>query len=60
MIATEILAPIGCVDLMREMAPTIPIGPVGQPEEIAQAAIWLLSPAASCVHGTTVDVTGGR
>lgn len=60
MIATDILEPIGGDELMRETAPTIPIGRVGQPEEIAQAAIWLLGPAASYVHGTTIDVSGGR
>lgn len=60
MIATDILEPIGGEELMRQTAPTIPIGRVGQAEEIAQAAIWLLSPAASYVHGTTIDVSGGR
>ena len=60
MIATDILEPIGGAALMRQTAPTIPLGRVGQPHEIAQAAIWLLSPAASYVHGTTIDVSGGR
>lgn len=60
MIATDILEPIGGDELMLQTAPTIPIGRVGQPEEIAQAAIWLLGPAASYVHGTTIDVSGGR
>jgi NAD(P)-dependent dehydrogenase (short-subunit alcohol dehydrogenase family) len=60
LIETEILEPIGGADLIRELAPSIPIGRAGQPDEIAQAAIWLLSPAASYVHGTTIDVSGGR
>ena len=60
MIATDILEPIGGVELMRQTAPTIPLGRVGQAEEIAQAAMWLLSPAASYVHATTIDVSGGR
>ena len=60
MIATDILEPIGGAALMREVAPSIPIGRVGQPEEIANAAIWLLGPDASYVHGTTIDVSGGR
>lgn len=60
MIATEILDPIGGEALMRDTAPTIPIGRVGQPEEIARAVVWLLSPAASYVHGTVIDVSGGR
>ena len=28
--------------------------------EIAEAATWLLSPAASYVHGAILDVSGGR
>ncbi len=60
MIATDILEPIGGAALMREVAPSIPIGRVGQPEEIANAAIWLLGLDASYIHGTTIDVSGGR
>lgn len=59
-IATDILEQIGGEDLIRQVSPTIPIGRVGQSAEIAQAAIWLLSPGASYVHGTTIDVSGGR
>lgn len=58
--ATDILEPIGGAELIRQVSPTIPIGRVGLADEIAQAAIWLLSPAASYVHGTTIDVSGGR
>jgi NAD(P)-dependent dehydrogenase (short-subunit alcohol dehydrogenase family) len=36
------------------------MGRHGEPDEIAQAAVWLLSPAASYVHGAVVDVSGGR
>lgn len=59
---TNIYSCIHCAgaELMRQTAPTIPIGRVGQAQEIAQAAIWLLSPGASYVHGTTIDVSGGR
>ena len=59
-IATDILEPIGGKELLRQVGPTIPIGRVGQPLEIAQAAIWLLGAGASYVHGTTIDVSGGR
>lgn len=59
-IDTDILTPMGGAALMAQLAPTIPLGRVGRAEEIAQAAIWLLSPAASYLHGTTLDVSGGR
>lgn len=36
-----------------------PNGRFGQPEEIAEAACWLLSDAASLVTGTTLSVDGG-
>jgi NAD(P)-dependent dehydrogenase (short-subunit alcohol dehydrogenase family) len=36
-----------------------PIGRFGRPEEIGEAATWLLSDAASFVNGTTMPVDGG-
>jgi len=36
-----------------------PIGRVGQPDELAEAAAWLLSDAASYVTGATIAVDGG-
>jgi NAD(P)-dependent dehydrogenase (short-subunit alcohol dehydrogenase family) len=37
-----------------------PAGAVGTPDAIAQAAVWLASDEAAFVHGTVVDVDGGR
>jgi len=37
-----------------------PLGRPGTPEEVAEAAVWLLSDAASYVTGGILDVTGGR
>ena len=36
-----------------------PIGRLGRPEEIAEAVVWLCSPAASLVTGVTMPVDGG-
>jgi NAD(P)-dependent dehydrogenase (short-subunit alcohol dehydrogenase family) len=38
----------------------VPMKRGGQPEEVANAILWLLSDEASYVTGTILDVTGGR
>ncbi|WON77944.1 SDR family oxidoreductase [Serratia sp. UGAL515B_01] len=39
---------------------TLPMQRGGQPEEIAQIIVWLLSDAASYVTGSFIDAAGGR
>jgi NAD(P)-dependent dehydrogenase (short-subunit alcohol dehydrogenase family) len=41
------------------VAPTVPLGRAGQPEEIAGAAAWLLSDDAGYATGTVIRVAGG-
>lgn len=41
------------------MVPNIPMGRSGQPEEIAGAVAWLLSPDASYAAGAVLRVSGG-
>lgn len=42
------------------LGPTVPIGRCGEPEEIAEPILWLLSDAASYAIGATLRVGGGR
>ncbi|MFO0233002.1 MAG: SDR family oxidoreductase [Burkholderiales bacterium] len=60
LVDTDIVGPMGGRPMLAQMAQVIPMGRHGEPDEIAQAAVWLLSPAASSVHGAIVDVSGGR
>ena len=43
--------------LVRDRA--IPLGRMGQPDEIANALVFLASPAASFMAGSIMDVNGG-
>lgn len=61
LIDTEIHAPRGGLVKMHELAKTgVPMGRTGLPEEVAEAVIWLASDAASYVHGSVIEVAGGR
>jgi NAD(P)-dependent dehydrogenase (short-subunit alcohol dehydrogenase family) len=59
-IDTEIHATGGDPGRVSRLAPTQPMGRPGTAAEVAEAALWLLSPAASYVTGTMLDVSGGR
>jgi 3-oxoacyl-[acyl-carrier protein] reductase len=45
---------------LDELATQFPLGRVGQPDDIAQAVLYLASSASSWVTGVTLDLTGGR
>ncbi|RSN59138.1 oxidoreductase [Amycolatopsis sp. WAC 04182] len=60
MIHTGLHAAAGLPDRMERIAPTIPMGRAGEPGEVAEAVLWLLSPAASYTTGTVLTVGGGR
>ena len=59
-IETEIHASGGTPDRARQMAPLVPMQRAGSADEVAQAIVWLLSPASSYTTGAVLDVTGGR
>ena len=60
LIDTEIHASGGEPDRAHVLGRTAPLGRPGTAEEIAEAAEWLLSDAASYVTGAILDVSGGR
>ena len=47
-------------DIERQMIGEIPMGRFGRPEEVAAAAGFLASPAASYITGVSLPVDGGR
>jgi NAD(P)-dependent dehydrogenase (short-subunit alcohol dehydrogenase family) len=60
LISTDIHAAAGDPSRLERLGPSVPIGRAGSAEEVAESIVWLLSPAASYVTGTVIDVTGGR
>ncbi|WP_428540760.1 SDR family oxidoreductase [Profundibacter sp.] len=59
-IDTEIHAKGGEPERGKRMEGWIPMKRMGTAEEIAEAALWLISDKASYVTGSTLDVSGGR
>jgi NAD(P)-dependent dehydrogenase (short-subunit alcohol dehydrogenase family) len=45
---------------LGRLVPTVPIGRVGDPDEIARAILFLLSAEASYILGVNLTVSGGR
>jgi NAD(P)-dependent dehydrogenase (short-subunit alcohol dehydrogenase family) len=45
---------------LERMAPLVPMGRAGSPEEIAESILFLLSDASSYTTGTVMRVAGGR
>ena len=59
-IYTDIHAAGGEPGRVDRVKPALPLRRGGQPEEVAEAILWLLSPAASYCTGTFIDVCGGK
>ena len=60
LIETDIHLATGEPDRALTLGRSTPLGRPGAPEEVAEAALWLMSDAASYVTGAILDVAGGR
>jgi len=52
--------PAEAAPMLREMAKTVPLGRFGTEAETAAGIVFLLSPAASFISGTTLRIDGAR
>lgn len=59
-IRTAIHASGGDPDRVARFEPNLPMKRGGEPEEVAEAVVWLLSDQASYVTGSFIDLAGGR
>ena len=60
LIETDIHGPAGGQARLERLGPTVPMGRVAPPDEIAGPVLFLLSEAASYITGAILRVTGGR
>jgi NAD(P)-dependent dehydrogenase (short-subunit alcohol dehydrogenase family) len=60
LIETDLHSESGAPDRLRRMSPSIPMQRAGDAREVAAGVVWLLSPAASYVTGTILEIGGGR
>lgn len=59
-IDTDLTRPWQTPENLVEWEASIPLGRIGTPEDVAQVALFLCSPAAGYITGQTITVDGGR
>jgi NAD(P)-dependent dehydrogenase (short-subunit alcohol dehydrogenase family) len=60
LVRTDIHAGAGDPDRLDRMAPGVPLGRAGEPEEVAEAIVWLIGDSCPYATGATLRVAGGR
>ena len=60
LIETELHDETGDPNRIDNLMGGVPMGRAGSAKEVAEAVVWLLSPSASYITDTIVDVAGGR
>src|SRR5262249_49298090 len=58
LIETELHASSGDPDRLSRLASSIPMGRAGSADEVAEAVLWLLSPAAAYTTATILRISG--
>lgn len=59
-IGTEMVRAIDAKILNERIVPQIPVGRLGEPEEIARCVVFLASDAAGFITGSTISANGGQ
>lgn len=59
-IATEMVKAIDPAVIEKSILPHIPVGRLGEPEEIARAVVFLASDDAGFITGSTLSANGGQ
>ena len=59
-IATEMVKAIDEKVLSERIIPQIPVGRLGEPEEIARTVVFLASDEAGFITGSTISANGGQ
>ena len=60
LIDTEIHAKAGDASRVDRLMPSVPLGRIGEAEEVGKTVMWLLSEGSSYISGSVVPVSGGR
>src|SRR5262245_469712 len=59
-IATEMVKAMDPTVVKERIIPQIPVGRLGEPDEIARCVVFLASDAASFITGSTISANGGQ